>query len=157
MAQRGGMRAAVTALAMLLVVSLSACAALPAVQGDIRAPVLIRGRVVDADRVPITKVGLKLQVYPQTIGMHADDPQPPMVFEATYAANPDGSFEIHLAPTADLARYASENGGFVHFLLSALGPGHDEIMEPLSFRRELGGGTWLDEFLTVELRPLSRF
>lgn len=135
----------VTALAAVVLVA--GCSAITDVQGDFFAPILIAGRVTDANRLPIPSAGLRLIV--------ADDSSinAPAMLDTVFTANRDGSFRIHLAPNVDLEGYAASHGGIVRFSLAVI-DGTDVVMQPLLFRRRLAGGTWLDDFLIVELRPL---
>ena len=91
-----GMRAGALATAML--VAVAGCGGgLPGAQGDAAAPVLVSGRVVDAAGAPVGGAPIQLVVndYGANIPVGGVVPN---VFQASFTANVDGSFAIHLAP-----------------------------------------------------------
>jgi hypothetical protein len=140
-----GRALALVAFGLLLVSS--ACGVVPTTQqGDASAPILVNGRVVDADRAPIPNGVVRLFVTSDAATSEAD------LFDETYAANADGSFEIRLAPTPALVAFAAGHDGYVHFQLMPVGV---PASHPLVFRRKLGSGTWLEDVVTVELQPLQ--
>jgi len=76
----------------------------------------------------------------------------PVVFRATYTTNVDGTFAIHLAPTAAIAGMAAKNGGYVNFDLIAFAP-DTTVIFPFAFPRQLVGSAWGDEVPEVVLTP----
>jgi hypothetical protein len=148
------MRASLAAVS--LVVGLMACTLNLVGQGDPAAPVLITGKVLDAAGIPVGGATLQLVVNDYGAAQNVGD-RVPQVFQASFTANADGTFAIHLAPTPELVAFGAKEGGYVNFNLIAIGPNSTLIM-PWSFPRQLagGGGAWADAAPTVELRPLTR-
>ena len=148
--QSSGWRArfgALLALAPLVV----GCGLLPAGQGNPAEPVLVTGRVLDAEGRPFGGARLDHQVNDYRAAINAGDVVP-VVFHQTFSTNPDGTFELHLAPTQELLAFGSKEGGSVNFNLYALlGTG----VAPWAFPRELVNGTWGGEPPFVELRPIG--
>ena len=146
-----GIRAGALATAML--VAVTGCGGgLPGAQGDAAAPVLVSGRVVDAAGAPVGGAPIQLVVndYGANIPVGGVVPN---VFQASFTANVDGSFAIHLAPTPELLAFAQEEGGFVNFNLYSARPGQAPAV--WAFPRELIGGTWAGDIPAVELHPIG--
>jgi hypothetical protein len=137
-----------------LVVAVAACAGTIGGQGDPAAPVLIAGKVLDAGGNPIGGATLQVVVNDYGAAPNVGD-RVPQVFQASFTANVDGTFSIHLAPTPELIAFASKEGGFVNFNLYAVGP-NSALITPWAFPRQLENGTWADAVPSVELRPLTR-
>ena len=127
----------------------AACSYLPGAQGDPNAPVLIRGRVLDADGNGIGGAGLQVMVSDLDnvqVGQNAR-----VVYQERFSAAADGSFAIHLAPNAELVAAAARNNGFVNFDLIVSAPNRPPW--PWAFPRELEAGTWAGEPPSIEAGP----
>lgn len=144
-------RARLGGLAPLALSVLAACTTgVPGNQGDPAAPLLIRGKVVDASGKPIGAAALQVEVFDierSQVG------QPiPLAFHQTYTANMDGTFAIHLSPTPDLAAKAGTNDGYVNFNLVVISP-DQSVVYPFGFHRRLVGTAWVDDLPDVVLTP----
>ena len=126
------------------------CGLIPAAQGNPADPVLVSGRVLDAQGRPVAGSRIDVQVYDYSAALNVGD-RVPVVFAQSFQASPDGSFEIHLAPTAVLLAYAQDQGGVINFDIHAF-VGTD--IAPSAFSRFVTGGTWADPPLSIDLRPI---
>ena len=136
---------------LTIALSMVGCGLLPAGQGNAAEPVLVTGRVFDAEGRPFGGARLDLQVNDYDAAIDVGDVVP-IVFRQSFSTNPDGTFELHLAPTPALLAFGAKEGGFVNFNLYAL-LGTD--VAPWGFTRHLDGQTWADQPEFVELRPLG--
>jgi hypothetical protein len=138
------------ALALLVGAMLAGCSLVPGNQGDPSAPVLVTGRILDAAGAPVGNAFLELQVFDDAnveIGQTV-----PIVFHQSFTANADGTFTLHLAPTAELRAFGTKNGGFVNFQLFGAAPNHAPIF-PFAFSRDLGPAGWADAAPIVTISP----
>ena len=119
-------------------------------QGDPAAPLLVRGKVVDAAGVPIG--GARLQVEVRDMERSQVGQPIPLVFQATYTANADGTFAIHLPPTSAIAAKAATNGGYVTFHVTVISP-DQAVAFPFGFERRVGASGWLDEAPELRAGP----
>jgi hypothetical protein len=122
-------------------------------QGNPAEPVLISGRVEAADGRPVGNAQLLVNVFGDSRNA-APGTYVGNVFEQTFAAGPDGTFTLHLAPTPGLRAAGLANGGFVNFQVTAIW-GSPETIGLFAFPRELGGQGWADAAPTIVLRPIG--
>jgi hypothetical protein len=124
---------------LLAALAIAACGGLPGAQGDPSAPVLVRGRVVDANGSAVAGAAIQLEVFDEA---HAQVGQAiPDVFRQTYTSGLDGTFEIHLLPPADLAAFAKANSDYVNFSAIAL-TADGAFIGPFGFSRQIVLGSW---------------
>ena len=126
------------------------CGLLTAGEGNPADPVLVTGRVLDADGRPVGGARLELQVSDYASADVGETVQ--TLFHQTFSARADGTFAIHLAPTPALLAFGEREGGFVNFDLTAI---IGSSVAPWGFPRALQGGAWADEPPFVELRPIG--
>ena len=143
--------AGLAALTMAAGAFLTGCGLLPGGQGDPSAPVLITGRVLDADGRPVGNVAIEVDVRDCAAAINVGDVVP-TVFHQSFTGGPDGSFTLHLAPTPALLAFAAKEGGFFNFSLIA----HwGTVAAPWGFTRDLDGQTWAGDPPLIELRPIG--
>jgi hypothetical protein len=140
------------ALGAICLAAVASCGLLSAAQGNPADPILVRGRVLDASGAPVGSAPLQLVVNGDAANVPVGGVVP-MVFQASYTANLDGSFAIHLSATQALADLAAGNGGFVNFSLYAPGPGHS--LASWAFPRQLTSGSWAGDVPEVDLKPIG--
>ncbi len=124
--------------ALWLVAILAGCSGYLTEEGDPSAPILVRGRVVDASGGGMSGAGIHLTAF-ENPGGAAPGVAVPAVYDGEFRAGLDGTFTIRLAPTPALTELAKNNGGFVNFTLVAFRGG---AASPFAFPRELVDGTW---------------
>jgi hypothetical protein len=127
------------------------CGLIPTGQGNPAEPILVTGRVIDADGRPVGGASLELDVRDYAAAVNVGDTVP-TVFHRSFSANADGTFALHLAPTPELLAFAAKEGGFVNFNLIAL---WDGTAAPWAFTRHLDRQRWADDPPLVELRPIG--
>ena len=112
------------------------CTAYLVEEGDPSAPVLVRGRVVDASGGGMS--GARIVVRVADPAVPAGDAAP--LYEGTFSAGLDGTFLARVAPTPALTAHAAARGGVVNVTLAVYAGA-----EPFAFQRELRDGTWAGE------------
>jgi hypothetical protein len=137
-------------LSLAIAPAVMGCGFLSGGQGNPADPVLVTGRVLDADGRPVGGAQLQLQV--NDFGAADVGEAVPVVFHQSFSANADGTFALHLAPTPALLELGAKEGGFVNFDLTAL---VGTTAAPWGFPRELSSGTWAGEPPFVELWPIG--
>lgn len=137
-------------LSLVIASAVMGCGFLSGGQGNPADPVLVTGRVLDADGRPVGGAHLELQVNDYAAADVGE--AVPLVFHQSFSANVDGTFALHLAPTPALLEFGAKEGGFVNFDLIAL---VGTTAAPWGFPRELASGTWAGEPPFVELRPIG--
>jgi hypothetical protein len=120
-------------LLVLAALATTGCNAYLAEEGDLSAPVLVQGRVVDASgggmsgaRVLVSAEYSVRAGVTETIG-----------YEATFSAGRDGTFVVRLAPDPALIEHLGPSGGVVKITLVVFADA-----APFTFQRELRNGTW---------------
>jgi hypothetical protein len=139
-------------LAAAVMVAVAGCTGgLPGTQGDPGAPVLVRGRVVDAVGAPVA--GAVIEVYVRDYENSEIGVAVPTVYHESFTANLDGSFEIHLGLVPRLRDFTTERQeAFVNFSVIAMISGGVGVW---NFPREIENGTWAGEAPDIELRPIG--
>ena len=134
---------------VLIALLTAGCAGWPGNQGDPGAPIVVRGTVFNKFGVPYAGANLLLQAV--------DDQHVPavqnasLVLSARFTSSFDGTFELHLAPSATLSRLAADHDGSVHFKLVASYPGEAGI-PAVEFSRAVTGSGWAGTAPVFELR-----
>ena len=136
---------------MAIVLAAAGCGLIPMGQGDPSAPVVVSGRVFDADAKPVGGATIQLVVNDYGAAVNVGDTVP-TVYQQSFSAGPDGTFSLHLAPTPELLAFAAKEGGFVNFDLNA---SIGTTAARWGFPRELSGGAWMGDVPFVELRPIG--
>ena len=118
---------------VLAALATTGCNAYLAEEGDLSAPILVQGRVVDASgggmsgaRVLVSVEHTVTAGVTETIGS-----------EATFSAGLDGTFVVRFAPGPALIEHVGPSGGVVKVTLVVFADA-----APFAFQRELRNGTW---------------
>jgi hypothetical protein len=134
----------------LVALAAAGCAGWPGNQGVPDDPIVVRGTIFNKFGVPYAGADLELKV------VDLRDVQagqvPPLALNRRFTSNFDGTFEIHLAPSALLSELAAGTGGSVEFKLLGSFPGESRI-PPFAFSRAIAGTGWAGPAPVVELRP----
>jgi hypothetical protein len=156
---RLGSQAAHVVVAMAVTLAIAACSGASGVTPEPAAwspgfeqvgPVLLRGRVVDANGVAVGGARLQLSVLDHAhsqVGQRV-----PAVFTRTYAAGIGGLFEIRLAPSADLVTFAKANGNYLNFDLIVIA-NDGSLIIPTGFTREISGLNWAGGIPVLQISP----
>jgi hypothetical protein len=137
------------AIALCLAVGaswLGGCSLVPLGQGDRAAPILITGRVAWADGRAVSDA--RLNVEARSTGTTFEK-----VVLGSFGTDADGTFELHVAPSAELRSLANANGGFVNFILTGLWSGDPMVISSFGFSREINGDAWTGTPPAVVLQP----
>jgi hypothetical protein len=127
------------------------CGVIPLGQGNPAEPILVSGRVLDSQGRAVGGARIDVQVNDYGAAINVGDGVP-IVYVQSFKANPDGTFEIHLAPTPALVAFADRQGGAVTFNLYAY---VGSSVAPSAFTRFVKGDAWVDEpVLSIDLRPI---
>ena len=148
MAEPSHRRAAGLLVGLSIGLSIAGCGLIGDRQGNPAEPVLVAGRVLDAEGRPVANAAIQLSVSDYS-GVNEGDAVP-TIFHRSFSTGPDGTFAIHLAPTPELLAFAAEEGGFVNFDVVALIGTTPALW---GFPRELVGATWAGDPPLVELSP----
>jgi hypothetical protein len=136
----------------LLVVVLAGCGSIApsTTEDDASAAVLLTARVIDITGVPVPGARFKVKVF--------DDPNAvlgqatPPVIDDEYTAAQDGTFIVHLAPTAKHRTIGRAHGGLVQFMVFVINPDR-ALVFPFGTARELGPDAWAGEPVDIDIRP----
>ena len=120
-------------LLVLAALATTGCNAYLAEEGDLGAPILVQGRVVDASGGGMSGARILVSVeHSVTAGVTET-----IGYETTFSAGLDGTFVVRLAPDPELIEHVGPSGGVVSVTLVVFADA-----APFAFSRELRDGRW---------------